>query len=535
MTEKKRALMTGLFHETNTYVPPGGMEQFTRYAGLSALDQFRNTGSVCGGYIDFCEKNEIEVVPTGVIYFGNPCGLILKDSYQAMKQDILNGVREAGRLDLVMLFFHGAAFAEGVDDPEGDIVRSIRDILGKDVVIVALGMDLHGKYSEKFDGLVNWVSCVHNYPHTDFHERVLECMEYIPRVMNGSIHPARHVEYLPLVAPSTTTMGDGIGAKIRARIKEIQKKPGILDFCYFYGFPFGDSRYMGGYVVATTDNDLTAAKSEAQEFARWVWSLREQLNQRSMTIEEAVQAAVQQLKADGHYRERPRVDLDKLASDDVTRDASITRAKEWAYGFVPDADLKGPVVIHDTADNPGGGTAGRSTHLLRRLMEENPERTLFFGICDPGVAKKAHVAGVGGVIDIELGGGGEFDGEPVKAKALVKTLSDGRLTTRSVFVDTRYDVGPTARIIVGDFEIIVTSAPYQAFDNTMALLGGVDLRDYRIVALKSSTHFRAYFTPMARSIITADGPGGSSGIITTFKPTHMRMPVYPFNPDATYP
>lgn len=533
MKKQLRALITGLYHETNTYVPPGDMSYFQRTEGDATVNTYRGSNTPFGGYIDFCEKNDVELAG-GVMYLGNPCGLISQKDYQTMKADILDAAKKAGHIDLLMLWFHGAACVEDLLDPETDIVSSLKKILGDDVTVLVLAMDLHGKCSEEFNSICDWVSSVHKYPHIDYLERAQQIVAYLPKVLDGTLKPTSYVEYLPLTFPPATTMGDGVGPKILAKLKELNKRSDLLDASFLHGFPWADTHFTGAYAIVVTDDDMPLAEKEAKGLAKWVWDQREALNKPDKTIEEAVQATVHELQQVEDYKPRPKVDLDKLADDKATQDASIAEAKETSWGFIPDWDHK-PIVIFDAADNPGGGTAGRNTYLLRRLMEENIERTVFLDMCDPVVAKQAHEAGVGSVIDVEMGGGNDVTGPPIKAKAYVKTLADGLTMNRVVLAGTPFDIGLTARLIIGSMEVIVSSNPWQGFDNAQALIGGVDVMDYRVVALKSSAHFRAYFTPRASKIYPADGPGGTSGALRSLKPTHLRGPVYPYDLNAKYP
>lgn len=533
MKNSMRALLTGFFHETNTYVPAGDLSYFTRSQGQELIDNNRGANTPFGGYIDFCENNAIEMVG-GVHYLGNPCGLVSRQDYQTMKNDILDAARNAGDIDFLMLWMHGAACVEGLDDPEADTVQSLKEILGDDVTVLMLGVDLHGKCSDALNQLCDWFSAVHTYPHVDYAERTRQCLAYLPGVLDGSITPSSHVEFLPLIFPPATTMGDGIGAKILARIKQLVDRGDILDVSYLHGFPYADHPFTGGFVVVITDNDPVLAESEARDLAQWIWGFRQVLNEPVMAIEEAVQATAGELRLRGSSKQRPRLALDTLDSDTAAQELSVREAKEAAWGFVPDWDAK-PIVLFDAGDNPGGGTIARSTHLLRRLMEENIERCVFLGLCDPVVASAAHAAGVGAVIDVELGGGDELLGAPIKAKAYVKTLADGRTMNRLVAAGVRFDVGLVARILIGPMEIIVNSNPWQGFDNAQALIGGVDVMDYDVVALKSSAHFRAYFESRASKIFPADGPGGTTGELNTFKPTRLRGPVYPFDLETRYP
>ena len=533
MKKQLRALLTGYFHETNTYVKDADMSSFTRTARQDLIDQNRGSNTPYGAYIEYCEKNDVEMVG-GVSWFGNPAGMVTNEDYQSMKAEIIAAAKKAGDIDLLMLYFHGAAVVTGVPDPEFDITNSLKEVLGKEVTVIAAGLDLHGKCSEDFNQAVDLKSVVHTYPHIDFFERSQEILTHLPALLDGSLKPTCHVEYLPLIFPTCTTMGDGLGFKILARLKKEITRPDIVDISYMHGFPYTDHEFTGGFVIVTTDNDLALAEKEAKAFAQWIWDQKEALNVPSMTIEEAVQATVQELIQYEDYKPRPKVDLDKLATDKATQDASIEAAKEASWGFIPDWDHK-PIVINDTADNPGGGTAGVNTHLLRRLMEENIDRTAYIGLCDPATAKKAHEAGVGAVIDVEMGGGSELEGEPIKAKAYVKMLADGHTMNRIVGGGTKFDIGLTATLIIGSLTITVASIAWQGFDNAQTLIGGIDPKDYRVVAVKSSTHFRAYFTPIAYKVFTADGPGGTTTIVTNFKPVHLRGPVYPFDMKTQYP
>jgi len=61
MAKKLRALLTGLFHETNTYVPPGDLSGFPRTAGQDLIDQNRDGNTPHVVYIDFCDKKRLKL------------------------------------------------------------------------------------------------------------------------------------------------------------------------------------------------------------------------------------------------------------------------------------------------------------------------------------------------------------------------------------------------------------------------------------------------------------------------------------------
>eukprot|EP01048_Picozoa_sp_COSAG05_P012101 COSAG05_NODE_1189_length_5574_cov_2572.551963_3_plen_71_part_00 len=63
----------------------------------------------------------------------------------------------------------------------------------------------------------------------------------------------------------------------------------------------------------------------------------------------------------------------------------------------------------------------------------------------------------------------------------------------------------------------------------MFTLHGIDVRECALVCVKSSTHFRAAYAPIAETIITADEPGLSSNAVENFTFTKCSAkPVGPF-------
>jgi microcystin degradation protein MlrC len=64
---------------------------------------------------------------------------------------------------------------------------------------------------------------------------------------------------------------------------------------------------------------------------------------------------------------------------------------------------------------------------------------------------------------------------------------------------------------------------------------GIEPTDEKIVVVKSTIHYRAAFEPIAREIVEVDSPGLSSSNLAGFTFTRLRRPIFPLDPDATYP
>ena len=84
-------------------------------------------------------------------------------------------------------------------------------------------------------------------------------------------------------------------------------------------------------------------------------------------------------------------------------------------------------------------------------------------------------------------------------------------------------------------EFIVVSVRYQTLDDRPFLMTGADLKNYRIVGLKSMNHFRGYFTSRAAAIISADTPGVRPANLLLYPYEQVSRPIYPLDRDLQWP
>jgi microcystin degradation protein MlrC len=196
-----------------------------------------------------------------------------------------------------------------------------------------------------------------------------------------------------------------------------------------------------------------------------------------------------------------------------------------------------PVIINETSDNPGGGAPEDATHLLRAMLDAKLEDACMGFMFDPETAAQAHKAGTGATINVRLGGKHEkLHGEPIEAEAYVKCLTDGKFTQQSPMGrGARVDLGPMARLIIGGIDVLVSSVRTQTLDPEVFLLHGIDVTRYKIVAIKSSNHFRAGFEPIAHKIIRVDTPGLVSVDLSSFPYVRIAHPVWPLDENAAMP
>ncbi len=538
-----RVAIAGLYEEVNTFaVETMGLATITgslatgfqKFAGQDLVEGSKGARSYAAGFFAALEESpEVEIVPTTVWLFGaGPT--IERGAYQQMKQDLLDNLAAVMPLDAIVLQLHGAGIAEGIDDVEADLTAAIRQQVGPDVKLVA-ALDLHGNMSDAFLQQMNFVTVVRHYPHIDEYETGYRAAKLVPDLVKGAIKPCGHFEHLPFIMQMCSTMEGNLYEPIRKKVEEFAQREGIHEFSYCYGFPTADIAFNTATVNCWATSPELAA-STAKEFAAWVWEHRQQWVYAPVSAADAMQQALAVLAEQGRIGSN-EVGRPQIMEESLRRLASPDEELARSYKFLPDLDSPGPVVIAEKADNPGCGAPGDSTHVLWELIKNNVQQAAVSSIRDPETVQQAMKAGVGSMIDVELGGKlSKLSGEPVRGKAYVKTISDGRYTIVSPMLQgSKLDIGPAVGLIIEGVDVAVVSGIMQAFDHGQLKMVGFDARDYRIIVVKSANHFRAWWSGVASKIIDCDAPGIASNDLTTFKFTKKNRKLYPLDADAVYP
>ena len=244
-----------------------------------------------------------------------------------MKRRILDGLRAALPVDGVLLALHGAGVADGVEDIEGDLCVAVRELVGPATPIAAV-YDLHGNMTEAMRDSCELTLPCKLYPHTDFHDRGVEAVALLREIIAGRLRPVTVMRRLPMLPYIVTTQEGFIPAEVNAVCAELAQRPGVIDCSWFHGFPYADIAAPCPAVVCTTAGDLALAERCADEVAQWIWTRRENFRPSFPSPAEGVAQAL--------------------------------------------AAAHGPVVVNEYADNPGGGTPGDGTHLLRAVLDAQP-------------------------------------------------------------------------------------------------------------------------------------------------------------------
>jgi microcystin degradation protein MlrC len=156
---------------------------------------------------------------------------------------------------------------------------------------------------------------------------------------------------------------------------------------------------------------------------------------------------------------------------------------------------------------------------------------------DPAAVQACIRAGVGSRVTLAVGGKvDDRHGAPLTVTGTVRTLSDGRFVHKgSMLRGLPGRLGPTAVLDVDGVKVILISLRWQTLDPEMLRFVGIEPADEKIVVVKSTIHYRAAFEPLAREIVEVDAPGLSSSSLARFAFKRIRRPIFPLDPDATYP
>jgi microcystin degradation protein MlrC len=485
-----RLAIGGIEHETSSYNPrPTRIDHFDVLRGPELEDAHRGVRSAPSGMLEAAAALGMHAVPL-LHAQAEPGGVIDRAAYELLSHELLERLTSADA-DAVGLLLHGAGLVEGIGELELDLARGVRSAVGRDVPVVAT-LDLHANnVTRELLELIDVALGCHLYPHTDFYERGGQAVRLLPSIASGNLRPVGHVETLPMVMRATPTT-EGLGAAAVERCAQAERAPEILDCTIFHGFMHADWPTVGTRVVVYANDSAERAAQSAREVAAWLWDQRAELYP---PVPEAAEAVA------------------------------------LARGGAP-----GLVLLHEMSDNPGGGASGDGTLLLREMLSAGLERACFAMIADPESVRRAHAAGSGAAVELEIGGKTDSrQGEPIQTTAIVKSLSDGRFALQNAMWGGReLDLGPMACVRVDQIDVLLATKRSQVFDPGVLQLHGIEIETYRFLGIKSEHHFRDGFAGMWSEAIPVDGPGLSSVRFDRFPRSKTCRPIWPLDEAARY-
>src|SRR6201999_3539813 len=383
-----RIAVGGFLHETNTFAPTKATyDDFVHGGGWPAMAQgpdvlkvMRHINVGLAGFVEAAEANGWEMVPT-ISCGASPSAHVTEDAFERIVKVMVDGIRDAGPLDAVYLDLHGAMVTEHFDDGEGEILRRVRQAIGKDLPLV-VSLDLHANVTpgmvEHADALIAY----RTYPHVDMADTGGASAKHLALLLRSKQKFAKAFRQLPFLIPiSWQCTNDEPTKSIYQKLAAMESEA-VPTLSFAPGFPAADFRDCGPSVFAygRTQADADAA---ADAIANIIIGHEDDFDGRIYSPDDGVRLAMELAKS-----------------------------------------AKKPIVIADTQDNPGAGGDSDTTGMLRALVRNNARRTAIGVIYDPSSASSAHAAGVGATVTLALGGKSGITGDaPYKEAFIVEKLS----------------------------------------------------------------------------------------------------------------
>jgi microcystin degradation protein MlrC len=461
-----RLFLAGLLAENNSYVPiPTGLGAFEaegiRRGPASGIDPGGYLGAIESVY-SAAHSRGWEVCE-GLFAAAVPLGPIRQPVYEQLRDELLEDLRAAMPVNALMLVLHGAMTAEDCLDCEGDLIERARSIVGPDVPI-GVELDLHANVTQRMTRQATLMVAYKAYPHTDIEERAAEVVRLTLDTAEGRIHPVTAI-WDCRMAGSWPTTREPLKSFVRD-MQALEGRNGVLSVSHAHGYEFGDVPECGARIWAITDGDAELATRVASDLGRRVWAMRHELTQPPLDMQTAMR---------------------RLAD-------------------LPPSSGMGPIVVADTADNPGGGARGDSSFALQALLVEGVRNVAIGGLWDPGAVQLCFEAGLGSTLQLRVAGkSGPTSGSPIDLRVTVRALAEDHGQTA---FGSRISLGPAAWVSTAeDVDLVLISRCQQVIGTDLFTGLGIDLSSKHGVVVKSMQHFLAAFAPLAREVLYADSPG----------------------------
>lgn len=477
----RRVFVGSIATETNTFSPLRTDILDFKEAFYAPPGQHPDTPTLCSAVFPVARHHAHEhswTLIEGTACWAEPGGVINQHTWVFLKEQLLDELRSALPVDIVLLGLHGAMVAQDCLDCEGELLAAVREIVGPDVVVGAT-LDPHSHLSQRRVDNADILVAFKEFPHTDFVEAAHILVSLVQRTADQEISPhmsvfdCQMIEIFPTSREPMRSFVDRIIAQ--------EGKNDVLSISVIHGFMAGDVPDLGTKTLVITDNAPDKGQTLAQDLGHELYGYRGNTRPEFLTAADAVQQAM--------------------------------------------AEPNGPIVMADVWDNPGGGVAGDSTLILKECIAQGVSDMAMATLWDPIAVRLCFSAGEGATFPLRFGGKvSQFSGDPIDATVTVRKLV--RNATQS-FGSSVVPLGDAACICIGGIELILNTARTQVYSPDVFSNMGINPLAKKILVVKSTNHFAAAFTPIAKRVlyIAVDGPYPNNPKTNDYR--HLRRALWP--------
>lgn len=478
-----RIAIAGLAIESSTFSPAVTEEAaFHAKYGNKIFEQFPflSAGSAV--------RKRAEWIPT-VDGHSLPGGAVTRAAYESLVGKMLDSLKLHLPYDGLYFDIHGAMSVVGLDDPEGDMIKRIRAVVGYKTII-STSMDLHGNVSETLAENSDLITCYRMAPHEDAMETKQRAVEnLLQRLESGKGKPAYKAWIpVPILLPGEkTSTRIEPGKSVYAAVSPASKQLGIVDAAIWIGYAWADEPRNHAVVMVTGD-DQKAVTQTAEQLAKRFWNARNQFGFVAPTL-----------------------------SWEKSLDSALHSSKR-------------PFYISDMGDNPTAGGAGDVSWTLTKLIanpifkDSTGPSVIYASLPAPELVQQAVQAGVGKMVDGYAGA--KVDARfapPVHIKGVVESIVKG---------DKDAEVEVSVKI--GSIHAILTQKR-KPFHNEIDFTKlGLNPRKADIVIVKIG-YLQPELYNMQAAWVMALTPGGVEQDIEHLPYKRIQHPMFPFDSFAKEP
>jgi microcystin degradation protein MlrC len=447
------------------------------------------TTSVVGGMLQGIRDAGAAAVP---LIYASACsaGPITRECYKQLRGEWFQRLEQSLPVAGVLLPLHGAALAEGLDDPEGDMIHAARDLVGPEIPIVVT-LDLHAHVTEEMVRFADAILAWETYPHHDQFSTGQRAARLLFDMLAGRCKPTMAMGKVPVITSAIrgSTNDDDPFADLMRQTKSLERNDGVLSTSLFLIHPYMDCENMGSGGLVVTDNDLPLAEKLAAEIAQQYWARRHDLEPESFAPADAIASGMQ---VEGS-----------------------------------------PVILVEAADCCGGGAAGDSIATLSALVDSGVVATAIVPVVDPNAAEACHAAVEGAALSLAIGH--QLDprwGSPRIFMGTVESLWDGTFVYSGGQWEGRHEhMGPTAVFRIGSVRVILMSRATYDWSDEQIRAVGLDPLAVKFIVAKNPMNYRLAYGAIAKSTIVLDTPGPTPATLKHVKFQKLRRPYFPADSD----
>ena len=493
-----RIALGGITHEANSFCPHAAdlsdFEGRQLLRGDEMLSNWRATRTEQAGALSILtEVPGCEIIAT-LLARALSTAPIREETYRSLLAELLAAIQAALPLDGVLLVLHGAMMSEAENDATGELLRQVRALVGDDVPIVGT-LDLHANITQRMVREATALIGYHTAPHIDMFEAGQKAARVLTATIAGALRPTAVVERLPMILPpENSTHATGPLSEVIGMALELEQTGEIVHAGVYPVQPWMDTPDLASSIVVITDGDATKARLLARKLADEFWARRKDFDPELIAPGEAIRQAL---------------------------------ARE-----------SGTVIFCDSADATTSGSTGDSTAILAALLRAAPQSEMaLVNIVDAPAVAQAIAAGVGAEVTVQVGGKlapGYF--APVTFTGCVRTISDGTFVFKGPGMQgVPHHMGRTVVLARGGIRLVVMERGVSQWDPQLYRSLGLEPEDARIVQVKSPRAFRAAYEGIYDAVILIEAPGAASPKLTALPWQHIGRPIYPLDPEVSWP